>query len=178
MNEKINLRKEIKIVNVVTTADLLQKINITLFNNYQYLHTDLDLYKCGYVKDNIMIGRVTVFQSGKLISVGTKSANQSFLELKKAIRIMKKYGLVTPKKINPQVRNIVAKTDFKKSINIEKLAKTIHRSLYEPEQFSGLIHRIQGSLVALIFASGKVVIVGAKSYNELNTAYFEISKKL
>ena len=172
------LRKEIKVVNVVTTADLLQKINIASFNKYQFLHSNLDLYRCGYVKDNVMIGRVTVFASGKMISVGTKSPHRSFLELKKAVRIMKKYGLVTQKKIDPQVRNLVAKTDFRKSINIEKMARTIPKSMYEPEQFPGLIHRVQGSVVALIFVSGKIIIVGAKSYNELNSAHFEIFKKM
>ena len=175
---KNNLRKELKIVNVVTTADLLQKIDIGSFNKYQFLHSNLDLYRCGYVKDDVMIGRVTVFGNGKMISVGTKSPHQSSIELKKAVKIMKNHHLIKPKNIKPQVRNIVANTDFRKNINIERLARTIPKSLYEPEQFPGLIHRIQGSVVALIFASGKAVIVGAKSYDEVNSAYFELNKKI
>ena len=173
-----NLRKELNVVNVVTTADLMQKIDIGSFNRYQFLHSDLDLYRCGYVKDDVMVGRVTVFASGKMISVGTKSPHQSSTELKKAVKIMKGYDLIKPKNIKPQVRNIVANTDFGKSINIERLARTIPKSLYEPEQFPGLIHRIQGSVVALIFASGKANIVGAKSYDEVNSAYFELDKKI
>ena len=67
------LRSEIKIQNTVCTADLKQEINIASFNKYRYLSSNLELYRCGYVKDDFMTGRVTVFRSGKLISVGTKS---------------------------------------------------------------------------------------------------------
>jgi len=37
------------------------------------LSSNLDLYRCGYVKDDTMVARITVFGNGKLISVGTKS---------------------------------------------------------------------------------------------------------
>lgn len=178
MMKQISLRKELKVVNVVTTADLLQKIDIASFNKYEFLHVDLDLYRCGYVKDDTMIGRVSVFESGKLISVGTKSTDQSSIELKKAVKIMIKYNLVKPCKIQPQVRNIVANTDFKKLINIERLALVIPKTSYEPEQFPGLIHRVTNNTVVLIFASGKMNLVGAKSYEELNSAYFEINNKM
>ncbi len=62
------LLSEIKIQNTVCTADLKQHIDIASFNKYEHLSSNLDLYQCGYVKDNDMIGRVTVFGSGKLIS--------------------------------------------------------------------------------------------------------------
>ncbi len=64
---------EVKIQNTVTTADLKQQIDIGSFNEYEFLSSNLDLYACGYVKDDKMVGRVTVFRSGKLISVGTES---------------------------------------------------------------------------------------------------------
>tara|TARA_Y100000590_G_scaffold461492_2_gene623187 strand:- start:86 stop:625 length:540 start_codon:yes stop_codon:yes gene_type:complete len=170
------LRKEIQIVNVVSTAELNQKVNLALFNNHKYLKSNLALYHCGYIKDDTMIGRVTIFGNGKMISVGTKNPDQSFRELKRAIKILERYDLVTYGKIQPRVRNIVANIDFKKKINIEKLIKILPKSMYEPEQFAGLIHRVQGSIVSLIFASGKIVIVGSKSYNELNSTYFHLEQ--
>ena len=48
--------------------------------------------------------------------------------------------------------------------------------MYEPEQFPVLIHRIRGSGVALIFSSGKTVIVGTRSYEQLNEAYFHLKQ--
>jgi len=171
------LRPEIKIQNTVVTADLKQKIDISSFNEYEHLSSNLELYRCGYVKDKIMVGRVTVFGNGKLISVGTKSPEQAEKELKKALKILKKYKLAKSTKITLQVRNIVARFDLKRKLPIESLARTLPKSMYEPEQFPGLIYRIQDSCVALLFASGKGVIVGAKSIEEINYAYFEVNSK-
>jgi transcription initiation factor TFIID TATA-box-binding protein len=43
--------------------------------------------------------------------------------------------------------------------------------IYEPEQFPGGIYRLKGSSVAvLVFVSGKMVIAGAKSKNDISTA--------
>jgi len=174
--QKLNfkLRKEIKITNVVCTADLKQIIDIASFNKYKFLSTNLELYKCGYVKDEKMVGRVSVFASGKLISVGTKSPNQASNELKKACRILKNYKLSKSIKIFPKVRNIVGNVDLNKKINLERLVKIIKKSMYEPEQFPGVICKIKGSITALIFASGKIIIVGPKSIEELNSGFFEL----
>ena len=171
------LVSEVKIQNTVTTADLKQQIDIGSFNEYEFLSSNLDLYACGYVKDNVMVGRVIVFRNGKLISAGTKSPEQSKKELKKALKILKKYKLAKSVKITPQVRNIVSRFDLKRKLPIETLARTLPKSMYEPEQFPGLIYRIQDSCVALLFASGKGVIVGAKTIEEINSAFFEITTK-
>ena len=175
---EIKPREEITIVNVVCTADLKQSIDIASFNEYKHLSSNLELYRCGYVKDDVMIGRVTVFASGKLISVGTKSIEQAISELKKASKILQNYGLSKAKKITPIVRNIVAHCVLENSVHLEKLARTLPRSMYEPEQFPGIIFRIQGSVAALIFASGSVVLVGSKSYEELNSAFFELVQRI
>ena len=174
--QDLKLRKELKIANVVCTADLKQQVDIASFNEYEHLHSNLDLYRCGYVKDDTMVGRVTVFGNGKLISVGTKSPQNARNELKKACQILKKYNLIKSFKVVPNVRNIVANCNFGKTIHIEKLAYTIPACIYEPEQFPGLIHSMQGSVTCLLFASGKVVIVGSKTIKELNTAYYELEK--
>ena len=170
------LRKEIIIQNVVCTADLKQPVDIASFNDYKHLSSNLDLYRCGYVKDHTMTGRVTVFASGKLISVGTKSPEQAYEELQKAGSILKKYKLIGSFKIIPKVQNIVAGFDLGDKIHLEELARTMPKSMYEPEQFPGLIFRIQNSRVALIFASGKGVLAGAKTISELNRGLYNIEE--
>lgn len=168
---------EIRIQNTVCTADLKQEIKIASFNRYRHLSSNIELYRCGYVKDDTMTGRVTIFKNGKMISVGTKSPTQAKKELGKACKILEKHKLSHPARIVPQVRNIVSKFDLKKTLPIERLARTLPRCIYEPDQFPGLIYRIQGSCVALIFASGKGVIVGAKSIKETNSAFFEVKSR-
>lgn len=178
LSKLIEVNKEIKIANVVCTADLKQSVAIERFNEYNFLSSNLTLYKCGYVKDNKMQGRVTVFASGKLISVGTKSPKQAHSELKKASKILHDYNLIKSYKIEPIIRNIVSSVNLNKNIDIHKLARILPRSIYEPEQFAALIYRVHGSVVALIFASGRIVLVGAKSISELNTAFFEVKQRI
>ncbi len=175
---ELKLIPEVKIQNTVTTADLKQEIDIGSFNKYKHLSSNLNLYACGYVKDETMVGRVTIFKSGKMISVGTKSKEQSVKELRKASRILQKYNLSKSVKIIPNVRNIVSRFDLKRKLPIEKLARTLPKCMYEPEQFPGLIYRIQDSCVALLFSSGKGVIVGARSIGEINSAFFEIKTRI
>jgi transcription initiation factor TFIID TATA-box-binding protein len=170
------LRDDIKIQNVVCTAEINQSVDIGSFNKYESLNSNLNLYACGYVKDEKMVGRVTVFANGKLISVGTKSPQQAKKELKKAVKILKNHGLIKTAKIIPNVRNIVGRYNLEKKLDIETLARSMPKSLYEPEQFPGLIFRIQGSLVALLFASGKGVLVGGKTYSELNQGLYEVER--
>lgn len=169
---------EIRIVNVVSTADLAQRIDIESFNSYDSLSSDLRLYRCGYVKDAEMDGRVTVFASGKMISVGTRSAEGSFGELRRAARILRRHGLATQRRLEPSVRNIVASVRLADGLDIESLARALPRSMYEPEQFPGVIHRTARGTVALLFASGRAVLVGAPSERALREAHFEVSGRV
>ena len=172
------LNPEIKVHNTVCTSDLKQRIDIASFNEYEFLSSNLNLYRCGYVKDNSMVGKTTVFASGKLISVGTKSPEQAYDELKKTRKILQKYNLVKPAKMVPKVQNIVASFDLGQKLPIEKLARKLPRSMYEPEQFPGLIFRIPHGCVVLLFSSGKGVLVGAKTIEDLNSSLFELKRFL
>ena len=68
-------RNEIQICNIITTADLKQKVNITKLNNFPWGIYDQVSYNgiCGYVKTPEMKGRVTIFATGKMISIGSNT---------------------------------------------------------------------------------------------------------
>jgi len=170
------LREGVSIQNIVSTADLKQHGDIASCNNYHHRSTNLELYRCGYIKDNEMVGKVSVFASGKLISVGTKSPKQAEKELKKATKILVNYKFIKNCRIKVKVQNIVVRFNLGKKVHIETLARTMPQTIYEPEQFPGLIFSMQKSLVALIFSSGKGVMVGGKSIIEINQGMFELDR--
>lgn len=63
-----------------------------------------------------------------------------------------------------KIENVVASTDIKKTISLDKLLTVLEASEYEPEQFPGLVYRLSDPKVAtLIFRSGKIICVGARS---------------
>jgi transcription initiation factor TFIID TATA-box-binding protein len=86
---------------------------------------------------------------------------------------------VTGKDIKLQefkVQNIVGSCDVKFPISLESLSNQHTQfSTYEPELFPGLIYRmIDPKIVLLIFASGKIVLTGAKTRNDIYNAFEKI----
>ncbi len=63
---------------------------------------------------------------------------------------------------------MVASINLGGKINLEQAARTLPRSMYEPEQFPGVIHRmLDPKTVILIFASGKLVCTGGKTEEDV-----------
>jgi transcription initiation factor TFIID TATA-box-binding protein len=160
----------VKIQNVITTADLKQHVNIIRFNQFRWGRYDLeDNYngKVGYVKDNGMRGRVTVFSSGKMISTGAKSELQSIRQLYHTMKLLIDGNFIKRKQLEPKVHNIVAVMDMQSKLDLNHLSQELTKMIYEPEQFPGAIYRTEQGPTCLIFASGKIVIAGARSVTQL-----------
>jgi transcription initiation factor TFIID TATA-box-binding protein len=65
------------------------------------------------------------------------------------------------------------------TIDLEKVAYSLERTMYEPEQFPGLIYRMEEpKVVILIFSTGKLVITGAKKEEEIYRAAATLQKTL
>ncbi|KAF5423795.1 MAG: transcription initiation factor TFIID TATA-box-binding protein, partial [Candidatus Methanomarinus sp.] len=72
---------------------------------------------------------------------------------------------------DPQItiQNIVASADLGTKLNLNAIAIGLgfENIEYEPEQFPGLVYRINSpKIVVLIFSSGKLVVTGGKSPND------------
>ncbi|MDE1818479.1 MAG: hypothetical protein KGI19_07740 [Thaumarchaeota archaeon] len=171
----VNLQKP-TIVNVVSTANLNQFINIKKFVKFPWGIYDDAIYGgiCGYVKSPEMHGKVTIFSSGKMISVGGKSIPDSIDQLNMAKFYMLKGGIISDVKLNCKVQNIVAVLNLNISLNLQKIYKKMKNVTYNPDNFVGIILKIPNRPTCLIFSSGKVVIAGSKTEEQL----FEISSSV
>lgn len=170
------IRKEIKIQNIICTADLQQNVPIVSFRNFSWGIHDEEIYGgvCGYIKIHEIGGKVSVFANGKMISYGAKTFLNAENQINQAKFLLVKNNLIRNCKLKPVIQNVVARFELGRKLSLKDLARTMPKAMYEPEQFPGLIFRIKGSLVALIFASGKGILTGGKSINELNHGLFEI----
>jgi TATA binding protein of transcription factor TFIID len=73
----------------------------------------------------------------------------------------------------------VASANLYAEVNLESLALLLENVLYEPEQFPGLIYRMDDpKVVLLIFSSGKMVCTGAKKEEDVRIAVEKIYKRL
>lgn len=169
-----------KIRNVVSTADLKQKVNIARLVDLPCGIYDEAIYggRCGYIKTPEMDGRVTVFPSGKMISVGGRSIAKSKEQLNHAKFFLIQNKMIEDVAIMPAVRNIVATIELGRNLPIDVLSSAISGAIYEPETFPGMILKGVNSASYLVFASGKIIIAGTRSADELHTASFEIIRRL
>jgi len=154
-------------------------VNLEKLVGLEGFRYDPAAYRCAYLKDSGTKGKVSIFATGRMICVGSKSLDDAKLDLQYAANKLTDLGLITrPKTIVPKLRNIVATGELGRAIDIERLASKLPNVLYEPEQFSGAIYHaeeLEGGSV-LIFASGKVVFAGLKSLELLQVARHTLEK--
>jgi len=120
-----------------------------------------------------------IFKSGKMVVTGTKSVNQLVYAVKRILKALIDKGIEIKGRPQIQLQNIVASANLHVIVDLERAAQELERSMYEPEQFPGLIYRMnKPRVVLLIFSSGKMVITGAKREHEVEEAVKTIYKIL
>ena len=170
-----------EIVNVVATASLGESINLEDLRGVKGVAYDRDVYggRVAYFRLPNMKGMVSVFFSGKMISTGTKSEDAAIKDLTYVKDMLVKKGFTKPVVLVPKVQNIVVTADIERSIDLETLAGR-HRLIYEPEQFPAAILKIKEPYKAsiLLFASGKTVIAGLKTFDEIPKVLNMVSRTI
>ncbi len=120
-----------------------------------------------------------IFASGKMVCTGAKSEREARRAVKKVIRELKDAGIVITSKPELKVQNIVASANLGGMIDLESAAYTLERTMYEPEQFPGLIYRMEEpKVVLLLFASGKLVCTGARKEEDVYQAVKKLHQRL
>lgn len=163
------LRPKLNIVNVVSTAELRQFVDLTKLVYVQGFLYDTAIYKCAYLKDKRTNAKVAIFSTGKMISVGSKSFEAAKHDLNYATKRLAELGLISITRIKVKLQNIVATGEIGQAVDIEKLSTRLPNIIYEPEQFPGAIYyakELEGGSI-LIFANGKVVFAGLKRHELL-----------
>ena len=172
---------EATIVNVVATAALNQELDLYELRKVREILHDSEIYggRVAYFKSSNMEGKVSIFPSGKMISVGTTSEEKAFHELDTAKNFLVKKKFINNVSLHPKTRNMVISVDFGTDVNPEDLSLK-ERVIYEPEQFPGAILRIIEPYKAtvLIFASGKAVVTGLTSTNKIEKTIETVKRLL
>ncbi|MCD6444249.1 TATA-box-binding protein [Candidatus Bathyarchaeota archaeon] len=120
-----------------------------------------------------------IFNSGKMVCTGAKSEELAKRAVRKVIRELKRGGIVIIGKPEIKIQNIVASANMGGRIDLERAVFTLGKTMYEPEQFPGLIYRMDDpKVVILLFASGKLVCTGAKKEEEVKRAVYKLQKRL
>ena len=120
-----------------------------------------------------------IFRTGKIICSGARSQEAIEGATKKLIEILKLGDVFIKEKPIIEVQNIVASAQMDFKVNLEMAAIDCEGTEYEPEQFPGLILRLdEPKTVMLIFRSGKMIITGAKTTDEARLAAVGTNKAI
>jgi transcription initiation factor TFIID TATA-box-binding protein len=170
----------INIENVVATATLSQNIDLNsivrIFPGVEYRPEQFPglVYRLKKPKTTTLI-----FGSGKMVCTGAKSERLARKAVTKVVDELKRNGIVILRKPEIQVQNIVASCGLGGHIDLEKSTYSLKRTMYEPEQFPGLIYRMDDpKVVILVFSTGKLVCTGAKKEAEVHRAIAKLQETL
>ncbi|MCY3410435.1 MAG: TATA-box-binding protein [Candidatus Heimdallarchaeota archaeon] len=177
-NREDGLTFDIKIQNCVASVNLFTDIN--LVSIYQRL-IDHDEISVNYAPEQFpgLILKTKspkisslVFSSGKLVITGAKSTEMVHTAVDAVMEILMDNGTKITEKPEIIVQNIVASGNFNsRQINLELASMWLDNSMYEPEQFPGLIYRLaEPKTLLLLFKSGNLVCTGAKDEDSVHLA--------
>jgi transcription initiation factor TFIID TATA-box-binding protein len=166
------VKATISIENVVASATLNQKVDLNaVVKGYPGVEYRPEQFPGLVFRLKRPKTATLIFNSGKMVCTGAKSEKESRRAVMKVIKELKKGGIIIISKPELKIQNIVASASLGGMIDLEKAASTLEKTMYEPEQFPGLIYRMAvPKVVILLFASGKLVCTGAKKEQDVYDA--------
>ena len=145
----------VRIVNVVASVTLNQTLDLNsivrTFPGVEYRPQQFPgiVFKLNKPKTANLI-----FGSGKMVCVGAKSERQARRAVMRVVQILKDNGILIVGRPTIKVVNIVASASLRGQVDVEKAVYVLGRIMYEPEQFPGLIYRMDEPKVVIKMLDG------------------------
>lgn len=126
-------------------------------------------------------GTVVLFNSGKAICTGAKNERDLEAIILGLVHRLGSLGVPVFDEYDIQIKNMVFTRTLEKPINLAKVALDfgLENVDYEPEEFPGLIFKIEKpSSTFILFESGKIICTGSGSIEEAEHAFRILERKL
>lgn len=172
----------IKIENVVASTKLAEEFDLTKieaeFEGAEYNKQKFPglVYRVSDPKAAFL-----VFTSGKVVCTGAKNVDDVHTVIGNMAKKLNAIGIKTIEKPEITVQNIVASADLQAVLNLNAIAigLGLENIEYEPEQFPGLVYRIEDpKIVALLFSSGKIILTGGKNIEDIKRGLDFLEQRL
>jgi len=170
----------IKIQNVVASATLNQRVDLNaVVKGYPGVEYRPEQFPGLVFRIKRPKTATLIFSSGKMVCTGAKSEKEARRAVLKVVKELKKGGIIIIRKPELKIQNIVASASLGGRIDLEQVVGALRKTMYEPEQFPGLIYRMdEPKVVILIFASGNLVCTGAKKEQDVYDAVQKLHASL
>ncbi len=176
MTEKSSL----KVQNIVATTSLGKPVSLTkLARTQSNTEYNPEQFPGLVLRIKKPKSAVLVFSSGNLVCTGTKSIGQVKEVIEQVIKQLRKISVNVTDKPKINVQNIVASGSIDLSLNLNLLALELANTEYEPEQFPGLVYKLEEPTATfLLFSNGKLVCTGTKNKKQLEDSMKQLIKNV
>ncbi|MBN2735162.1 MAG: TATA-box-binding protein [Methanomicrobiaceae archaeon] len=179
---KVNPEESLKIENIVASAKVAETLDLQMINE-KIKDAEYNKKRFPGVVLRMQDPKIAalVFGSGKVVLTGAKSIDSLSKGLEILGNKLRDLDIDIPKDLEYKVQNIVTSADLGTPINLNKIAVgfNLDKIEYEPEQFPGLVYRLDDpKVVVLLFGSGKLIITGGKVTGDAKRAVIKILSDL
>jgi len=171
---------EYKIQNIVATTSLGKPVPLTkLARTQPNTEYNPETFPGVILRIKEPKSAVLVFSSGNLVCTGTKSLQKARKVIDEVVKQLKKVNVQITIKPKITVQNIVASGTINLQLNLNYLALEMENTEYEPEQFPGLVYKLEDSNATfLLFSNGKLVCTGTKNKQQLEDSMNQLLKNV
>src|SRR3989344_2823420 len=172
--------REINVVNIVVSASLghdipLEKMAATL-SNTEY---NPEQFPGLVIRIKEPKTSALIFSSGKIVCTGARTMANVHESIRKIIKSLEKINVKIKEFPEVKIQNIVASGSVGMDLNLNVLAMKLDTTEYEPEQFPGLVYKLdEAKATFLLFSNGKVVCTGTKREEEVHRALDKLKENL
>jgi transcription initiation factor TFIID TATA-box-binding protein len=161
----------VQIQNVVAAATLHQKVDLNaVMKSYPGTEYRPEQFPGLVFRIKRPKTATLIFSTGKMVCTGAKSEKEARRAIMTVVKELRNGGIVIITKPDIKVVNIVASASLGGKVDLEAVS-TREKTMYEPEQFPGLIYRMdEPKVVILVFASGNLVCTGARKEQDVYDA--------
>ncbi|WP_086637275.1 TATA-box-binding protein [Methanonatronarchaeum thermophilum] len=173
---------KIKIENVVASTSFDQEIDLDkIYNDFEDAEYNQEKFPGVVYRLTEPKTAALIFSSGKLVCTGAKNVDDVEVAVDKVIKKLKGAGVDIKNKPKTVVQNIVASANLDHPLNLNQIAIGfgLENVEYEPEQFPGLVYRLEEpKVVLLLFGSGKIVCTGGRKPEDCEKGVKKVKQEL
>lgn len=174
------MAEDLKVQNIVATTSLGKEVSLTkLARTQPNTEYNPDTFPGLVLRIKKPKSAVLVFSSGNLVCTGTKSIAQVKEVVQQVIKTLRKINVRVTDKPKINVQNIVASGSIDLDLNLNTLSLELENTEYEPEQFPGLVYKLdEPTATFLLFSNGKLVCTGTKNKQQLDDSMTQLNKNV
>jgi len=171
-------KTSLKVQNIVATTSLGKPVSLTkLARTQSNTEYNPEQFPGLVLRVKNPKSAVLVFSSGNLVCTGTKSVGQVKQVIEQVIKQLRKINVRVTEKPKINVQNIVASGSINIALNLNLLALELENTEYEPEQFPGLVYKLEEPTATfLLFSNGKLVCTGTRNRKQLEDSMKQLIK--